>query len=123
MQGGEVFIYKMPAIRIKDLAEAMIEAFAPKHNVSPENIEIKMVGRRPGETFHEEIMTTSESTRVYENESLYSVSPETTGYLSYEPPEEFIKATDIVRSSETAEKLTKEEIIALLERNGVAGSE
>lgn len=42
MQGGEIFIPKIPSIRIVDLAQAM----AP-------NIPIKMVGIRPGEKLHE----------------------------------------------------------------------
>lgn len=123
MQGGEVFVYKMPAIRIEDLAEAMIETIAPKYNHAPDNIDIKMIGRRPGETFHEEIMSEREATRVYENDSLYSILPEGTEYLSYESPEGFSEATDVVRSSDTAEKLTNEEIATLLERNDVGNTE
>ncbi|QCC46943.1 SDR family NAD(P)-dependent oxidoreductase [Halobellus limi] len=123
MRGGEVFVYKMPAIRIEDLAEAMIETIAPKYNYDPTDIDIKLIGRRPGETFHEEIMSDREATRVYENDSLYSILPETTEYLSYDSPKGFDEANSIVRSSENAEKLTKEEIVTLLERNGVGGDE
>jgi FlaA1/EpsC-like NDP-sugar epimerase len=123
MQGGEVFVYKMPAIRIKDLAEAMIDAIAPKCDYEPAEIDIELIGRRPGETFHEEIMSEREATRVYENDSLYSILPETTEYLSYDSPEEFDEADTVVRSSESAEKLTKEEIVTLLQQNGVGGEE
>jgi FlaA1/EpsC-like NDP-sugar epimerase len=123
MQGGEVFVYKMPAIRIEDLAEAMIETVAPKFEYTPDDIEIDLIGRRPGETFHEEIMSEREATRVYENDSLYSILPEATEYLSYESPEGFSEATDVVRSSETAEKLTNREIKTLLDRNDVGNPE
>jgi FlaA1/EpsC-like NDP-sugar epimerase len=123
MYGGEVFVYKMPAIRIEDLAEAMIETIAPKYNYDPDNIDIKLIGRRPGETFHEEIMSEREATRVYENDSLYSILPEATEYLSYDSPEGFSEATDVVRSSDTAEKLTNEEIATLLERNAIGNTE
>jgi FlaA1/EpsC-like NDP-sugar epimerase len=123
MQGGEVFVYKMPAIRIEDLAEAMIETIAPTYNYDPTDIDIKLIGRRPGETFHEEIMSDREATRVYENDSLYSILPEATEYLSYNSPDGFEEANSIVRSSQTAEKLTKEEIVSLLQRNGVGGDE
>jgi FlaA1/EpsC-like NDP-sugar epimerase len=123
MQGGEVFVYKMPAIRIEDLAEAMIETIAPKYNYDPSDIDIEQIGRRPGETFHEEIMSDREATRVYENESLYSILPESTEYLSYDSPEGFDEANSIVRSSENAEKLKKEEIVTLLKRNGVGVDE
>jgi len=115
--GGEVFAYKMPAIRIADLADAMIETFAPRYDHSPENIDIEIIGPRPGETFHEEIMTERESTRAYENGSMYAVLPEATDTRTPEPPEGFEKASDIVLSSKNAEKLSKSEIISLLEAN------
>jgi FlaA1/EpsC-like NDP-sugar epimerase len=115
--GGEVFAYKMPAIRIADLADAMIETFAPRYNYAPENIEIEIIGPRPGETFHEEIMTERESKRAYENGSMYAVLPEATDTRTPEPPEGFVEASDIVLSSKNAEKLSKSEIISLLETN------
>ena len=42
MQGGEIFIPKIPSMRIMDLAEAI----AP-------NVQIKVIGIRPGEKLHE----------------------------------------------------------------------
>jgi len=117
-QGGEVFVYKMPAIRIEDLAEAMIEVIAPQYGHDPADVGVELIGRRPGETFHEEIMTERETARAYENESLYSIRPEETEYLSFEKSAEFEPATEIVRSSETATKLSKDEIVTLLEENG-----
>lgn len=117
-QGGEVFIYKMPAVRIEDLAEAMIDVLAPRFGHDPADIDIELIGRRPGETFHEEIMTLRESKRAYENDSLFAIRPETTEYLSFEETGEFQPAEDIIRSSEHAEKLPKEEITTLLEQAG-----
>jgi UDP-N-acetylglucosamine 4,6-dehydratase len=123
MEGGEVFVHKMEAIRIADLAAAMVETLAPAFGHDPADIDIEVVGRRPGETFHEEIMTERETRRACETESLYAIPPEDMGYLSYEPPEGFSEATDIVRSSKNAETLSKDEIAALLESSGVAGVE
>ena len=117
-QGGEVFVYKMPAIRIEDLAEAMIEVLAPRLDYDSAEIDIEKIGRRPGETFHEEIMTEREAARAYENDSLYAIQPETTGSLSFDVPEHFDSASDIIRSSEDAPKLSKDEIVTLLEENG-----
>ncbi len=56
-KGGEVFITKMPVIRISDLAEAMINALAPLINYHPSEIEIKVVGVKPGEKLYEELMS------------------------------------------------------------------
>ena len=116
--GGEVFVFKMPAIKISDLAEAMIEALAPQYGYEPENIEVEVIGPRPGETFHEEIMTEREARRAYENGSMYAILPEATETRTPTPPEGFEEASEIVLSSKNAEKLSKNEIVSLLETNG-----
>ncbi|MCY4732123.1 polysaccharide biosynthesis protein [Natronomonas gomsonensis] len=116
--GGEVFVYKMPAIRIPDLADAMIETLAPTYGYSPEDIEIEVIGPRPGETFHEEIMTDRESRRAYENGSMYAILPEATETRTPDPPEGFEEVDDLILSSKNAEKLSKSEIVSLLETNG-----
>ncbi len=121
-KGGEVFVYKMDAIRIEDLSRAMIGVLAPKYGHEPSEIEIELVGRRPGETFHEEIMTDREAQNALENDSLYAIRPEAEGHLSGEIPEGFSEAEDIVLSSEHAEKLSEEEIKSVLQQNDVWGA-
>ncbi|GAA0547298.1 polysaccharide biosynthesis protein [Halorubrum ejinorense] len=116
--GGEVFVYKMPAIRIPDLANAMIETLAPQYGYAPSDIDIEVIGPRPGETFHEEIMTERESRRAYENGSMYAILPEATETRTPDPPEDFEPVDHIVLSSKDAEKLSKSEIVTLLETNG-----
>lgn len=116
-RGGEVFVHKMSAIRIRDLAEAMVEVIAPEFDHVPNDIEIETIGRRPGETFHEEIMTEREAARALESDSLYAITPESTEQMSYREPEGFTTVSDIVRSSENADYLTKDEIVNLLETN------
>ncbi|PSP68595.1 hypothetical protein BRC85_01765 [Halobacteriales archaeon QS_1_69_70] len=116
-EGGEIFVHKMDAIRIKDLAEAMIDAIAPTYGYDPTNIEITQTGRRVAETFHEEILTEREVSRTIENESLYAVIPEQSGengYLTHNGIQGFEPVNGVVRSSENAEKLTREEIYRLL---------
>jgi FlaA1/EpsC-like NDP-sugar epimerase len=58
--GGEVFIKKMPAIRIGDLAEAMNERFAPHMSPNRSPVEIRTIGPRPGERYHEKLITEEE---------------------------------------------------------------
>jgi UDP-N-acetylglucosamine 4,6-dehydratase len=116
-KGGEVFIHKMDAVRIEDLAESMIEAFAPQYGRDPEGIKITISGRRVGETFDEKIMTKREVSRTIENEDMYAIKPEQAGengYLSHEGIDGFDTVEDVVRSSEGAEKLSQEEITELL---------
>jgi FlaA1/EpsC-like NDP-sugar epimerase len=47
--GGEVFITKMPVIRIRDLAEVMIQELAPTYGHCPEDVGITHIGAKPGE--------------------------------------------------------------------------
>jgi len=73
--GGEVFITKMPAIRIKDLAEVMIEELAPQYESSADNMEIKIIGSKPGEKLYEELMNEEEIRRAWELKNYFVVLP------------------------------------------------
>jgi len=73
--GGEVFVTKMPAIRIEDLAEAMIAELAPRHGFDPAEVRIEVVGTRPGEKVFEELLNEEEKRRTLELERFYVVRP------------------------------------------------
>jgi FlaA1/EpsC-like NDP-sugar epimerase len=73
--GGEVLVTKMPALRIADLAEAMISLMAPRLGLDSEKITIKYVGARPGEKLYEELMTTEEVSRVIELPTMFAIMP------------------------------------------------
>ena len=63
--GGEVFIPKIPSMRLVDLAEAI----AP-------GVPVELIGIRPGEKLHEVLLTQDESRHAVEAEGLYIVLPE-----------------------------------------------
>jgi UDP-N-acetylglucosamine 4,6-dehydratase len=65
MVGGEVFIPKIPSMRVTDLAEAM----AP-------GVERRVIGIRPGEKLHELLLTTDESRHSIDAGDVYVVLPE-----------------------------------------------
>jgi len=65
-QGGEIFVFKMPALRIRDLAEVMIEQIAPQYGYNPESIEVRITGKREGEKDYEELMAEEEARNAYE---------------------------------------------------------
>jgi FlaA1/EpsC-like NDP-sugar epimerase len=69
--GGEVFVRKMPAVKLGVLAQAMIDEYASK----PSSIGVKIIGARPGETSHEEIMTEEEAPRSLETAEDYIITP------------------------------------------------
>jgi FlaA1/EpsC-like NDP-sugar epimerase len=118
-EGGEIFIFKMPAMRIGDLAEAMVEEYGRK-----ENIKIKIAGIRPGEKFHEELMTEEESVWAEETSDMYIVRPpmalpdvflRSPGKILQEPlTEEYFSARRIRLVSNKVHKLSKDQIKEIL---------
>jgi len=115
MQGGEVFIFKMPAVKVSDFAKTMIESFAPKYGYASENIKIKVTGSKPGEKMYEELMTEDESKRALETKDMFIVLPEMKELLS----KKFIylgskPARARSYKSSDAELLTKERIKRML---------
>ena len=64
MQGGEIFVPKIPSVRIKDLAEAM----APGKPV-------KIVGIRPGEKLHEIMCPRDDCHLTLEFDDHYVIQP------------------------------------------------
>ncbi|HBR68350.1 MAG TPA: UDP-N-acetylglucosamine 4,6-dehydratase (inverting) [Rhodospirillaceae bacterium] len=76
MQGGEVFISKIPSMRITDLAKA----------IAPE-CELKIIGIRPGEKLHEIMVPADESRNVLEFRKFFIIKPSTPwGKIDYETP-------------------------------------
>lgn len=67
--GGEIFIPKIPSYKITDVAKAI----AP-------NIEQKVVGIRPGEKIHEEMITSSDSFYTYDIGKYYTILPSVTNF-------------------------------------------
>ena len=65
MEGGEIFIPKIPSMKITDLFKV----------ITP-NAEQKIIGIRPGEKLHETLLTKEESKHGYEMEKYYVIIPE-----------------------------------------------
>jgi len=64
MQGGEVFVPKIPSMKVSDLAKAM----AP-------DAKINYIGIRPGEKLHEVLISEDEARTVIELDDMYVVQP------------------------------------------------
>lgn len=64
MHGGEIFVPRIPSMRIVDLAKAI----AP-------GCRIKTVGVRPGEKIHETLLTEDESSRAVEIDGYFVIRP------------------------------------------------
>ena len=70
--GGEVFVPKIPSYRITDVATAI----AP-------NLEQRIVGIRPGEKLHEEMITSSDSYNTVDIGKYYAILPQKSPYSRY----------------------------------------
>jgi FlaA1/EpsC-like NDP-sugar epimerase len=74
-RGGEVFVTKMDVCRIEDLARVMIDELAPRHGRTPDEVEIEVIGPKPGEKFYEELINDEEVRRVVELDRHFVVVP------------------------------------------------
>jgi FlaA1/EpsC-like NDP-sugar epimerase len=72
-KGGEVFVLKMPVIKLGDLADVLIEDTCKKNALKREEIAIKEIGLRPGEKMYEELMTYDESRTAWELPDMYII--------------------------------------------------
>ena len=111
-EGGEVFILEMPAVRIKDLAEVMIEELAPKYGYDPRDMKLETSGIRPGEKLHEELLTEHEVTRTHDKDGILVMAPQLTAQKRRPSSK---KERKLKHTSCDAQLLTKSEIKKLLE--------
>jgi FlaA1/EpsC-like NDP-sugar epimerase len=117
-QGGEIFVFKMKAIKIRDLAEVMIEELAPNFGYSPNKVKMEIIGNKPGEKLYEELMTEDEARRASESEDLFILFPEMEE-LSYIDKSSYPSTSQAEIKAYTSKdekhlNLTKEEIKEML---------
>lgn len=103
--GGEIFVPKIPSYRILDVAEA----------IGPE-CEKPVIGIRPGEKIHEEMITMSDSFFTYDLGKYYTILPQTphwkmddfvAHFSAQKVPEGFAYTSDKNSEWETVENLRK----------------
>ena len=108
--GGEVLVPKIPSYRITDLAQA----------IGPE-CRIEVVGIRPGEKIHEEMITTSDSPNTVDLGRYYAILP-SNGAFSVEEHCDRHGATRVqpgfsYNSGSNPEFLTPQQLKALIEEH------
>lgn len=102
-RGGEVFVTKMPVIKIEDLAKAMI--LIAKDRGLDYTGEIKIIGVKPGEKLYEELINDEEVRRTVEIDNFFSVLPAFKGVyenIDYTYKENQRKVDRIYRSDKAA---------------------
>ena len=90
MQGGEIFIPKIPSIKIVDLAKAI-----------KSDIKLKEIGLRPGEKLHEILLPKDSSHHSIEFKNYFVIMPE----FSFNKPVNFFKNR---KSQEIGKKVEKD---------------
>jgi FlaA1/EpsC-like NDP-sugar epimerase len=122
-RGGEVFITKMPVLRIRDLARVMIKMLAPLAGHNPDKIELRVVGARPGEKLWEELSTDEEATRLLEGEKFLIVM--TANHTKAERDSKYVynaiqvQPSDVIYHSDRQPVMSDDEIEVMLRQPGV----
>ncbi|MED3875757.1 UDP-N-acetylglucosamine 4,6-dehydratase (inverting) [Lysinibacillus capsici] len=102
MHGGEIFVPKIPSMKVIDLAQA----------IAPE-CEIKVIGIRPGEKLHEAMIMEDDARHTVEFDDYYVIQPEFPFWSSKfaeggkELPEGFSYTSDVNDEWLTVEELRK----------------
>lgn len=117
MRDREIFILKMPAVKIRDLAKAVLESEKEKNGQAPK-VDIKIIGKKNGERMHEKLLTPDEAENALETKDMFIIVPQ-----------EVLKSQNVRRtypgarktkvreySSKSEKKLVVKEIIKMLQR-------
>ncbi|MFC1747397.1 UDP-N-acetylglucosamine 4,6-dehydratase (inverting) [Pseudomonadota bacterium] len=109
MQGGEIYVKKIPSMNILDIARA----------VAP-NADHKVIGIRPGEKMHEQMIGLEDAPHTFEHEGHYKILPAIYNWSSDESricggkkvSEDFMYTSD-----NNSEWMSVEELCAWIESN------
>lgn len=117
--GGEIFIKKMPNIRIMDLAEVLIKHIAPIYSIDPCNVKIKITEKQASEKLYEELVTAHEAERTLEFPDCYCILP--TVYKDNSGLYDFKNSKPVAGeiSSDTSAYLTQSELLNFLKNNNL----
>ncbi|MCF7844247.1 MAG: UDP-N-acetylglucosamine 4,6-dehydratase (inverting) [Kiritimatiellales bacterium] len=103
MEGGEVFIPKIPSMKITELAEAI----APRCKKN-------LIGIRPGEKLHEVLLSEDESRHTLETENMYIIQPEISSWRETPWPTPNLPEDFKYASNTNIEWLTVEELVHMI---------
>ncbi len=100
MKDGEIYILKMPSIRIQDLAEGMLHVYESRFPIYKNTSYVKISKIRERERFHEFLITSEELPFCHDIGGMYKISK-----IENKKPLTINKF-----SSETASRITKSEL-------------
>lgn len=104
MQGGEIFIPKIPSMKIIDLAEAL-----------QPGISTNIIGIRPGEKLHECMLTADEAMQTIDLQDRYAILPSFSKNWEGGIPGNMLKERLIYSSETNIEWLTADQLKVMVE--------
>jgi len=120
-RGGEVFVTKMPVIRITDLAHVMIQELAPRYGHDPASVNVQFIGAFPGERLSEGLLDVNEVGRSIELERYYVTLPpmrQRRVGVSYDDyPDTVSKSVAEAYESATQPTMDQQQLLAFLNAN------
>ena len=120
--GGEVFITKMKAAKIETLARVMIKELAPGFGFPPEQIELKVIGAKPGEKMYEELLNREETRRTLELADYFVVLPAFQNLyrnITYTYPDVVSDTVSQPYQSESQPLMSEMDLAAFLKKTGL----
>jgi UDP-N-acetylglucosamine 4,6-dehydratase len=103
MNGGELYVPRIPSMNIVDLAEA----------VAPGSV-LREIGMRPGEKLHEEMISADDSRRTTITSSRYIVAPVVAEWGFIPPVGEPMEEGVAYQSNTNTMWMNKEDILSFL---------
>lgn len=111
-KGGEIFVMKMPTCKIVDLADVLIEASGKS------NVDVEVLGIRPGEKLHELLFSEYESqSTVYYDKEYFVILPSITvdGLQEYYAN---FKQVELENYNSSENLMSRDELKKLLQKGG-----
>ncbi len=116
-KGGEIFILKMPVVKMGDLIDVIVDLYAQKYGIRTDTVKRMIIGPRPGEKKYEELLTETETKKVFETDDMLIIPPQLEfPDMKYEPsdyPNAHISTYNRYNSREI-KPLTKDQIKTLI---------
>ena len=104
MEGGEIFVKKIPSMRVVDIADALRPG-----------VPVEIVGIRPGEKVHEQMIGEEDARTTYEYSGYFKILPNFNGWAN-DPRRiaegKLVKEGFIYSSDTNDDWMTKEDLIA-----------
>lgn len=117
-QGQEIFVLKMPSVKMGDLAKAAIKYYASLAGKDPSEVKIQFIGKREGEKDHESLLADHELGMAMETDNMYILTPNQK-VVGLEYKKNYLNATKLKGRgryylSNYAPKLSQSELINLI---------